>query len=108
MKGLNKVSLIGHLGKDPDVRAVGEGMRVSHVSLATTEMYRDKAGALKTQTDWHALVLWGKLSEVAEKHLHKGSLVYVEGKLKTRHYDDNAGGRRYVSEVIVEQLLMLK
>lgn len=108
MKGLNKVSLIGHLGKDPDVRLVGEGMRVSHVSLATTELYRDKSGALKTQTDWHALVLWGKLSELAEKYLHKGSLVYVEGKLKTRHYDDTSGSRRYVSEVIVEQLLMLK
>jgi single-strand DNA-binding protein len=108
MKGLNKVSLIGHLGKNPDVRMVGEGMRVSHLSLATTEMFRDKSGALKTQTDWHALVLWGKLSEVAEKHLHKGSLVYVEGKLKTRHYNDTSGSRRHVSEVIVEQLLMLK
>jgi single-strand DNA-binding protein len=108
MKGLNKVSLIGHLGKDPDVRMVGEGMRVSHVSLATTELYRDKSGAVKTQTDWHALVLWNKLSEIAEKHLHKGNLVYVEGKLKTRHYEDKAGSRRNVSEVIVEQLLILK
>ena len=108
MKGLNKVSLIGHLGKDPDVRSVGESNKVSHVSLATTEMYRDKSGATKTQTDWHALVLWGKLSDIAEKHLHKGSLVYVEGKLKTRHYDDKSGSRRYVSEVIVEQIIMLK
>lgn len=108
MKGLNKVSLIGHLGKDPDARTVGEGLRVSHMSLATTEMYRDKSGGLKTQTDWHALVLWGKLSDIAEKHLHKGSLVYVEGKLETRHYEDKSGVRRYVSEVIVEQLLMLK
>jgi single-strand DNA-binding protein len=108
MKGLNKVSLIGHLGRDPKAKSVGEGLRVSQLSLATTEMYRDKAGALKTQTDWHTLVLWGKLSEIAEKHLHKGSLVYIEGKLKTRHYDDKSGARRHVSEVIVEQLLMLK
>lgn len=108
MKGLNKVSLIGHLGKEPNARTLNEGAQVSHVSLATTEMYRDKAGEMKTHTDWHALVLWGRLSEVAVKHLRKGSLVYVEGKLKSRQYDDKAGVRRYVSEVVVDEIIMLK
>jgi single-strand DNA-binding protein len=108
MKGLNKVSLIGHLGKDPETRNLSEGHVVSHVSMATTEVHRDKEGKIKTQTDWHSLVLWGQLSQIAAKHLRKGSLVYVEGKLKTRHYDNKSGARRFVVEVVVEQLLILK
>lgn len=108
MKGLNKVTLIGHLGRKPDVRKVKDELSVSHVALATTEMYRDKSGKVQTQTDWHNLVLWGKLSLLAEKYLDKGNLVYIEGRLKNRAYQDKAGCRKNVSEVIVEQILMLK
>lgn len=108
MQGLNKVSLIGHLGKKPEVREIREELKVSHVGIATSEVYRDKDGQVKTRTEWHHLVLWGKLADVADKYLNKGSLVYVEGKLKTRQYDDKTGRRIYVSEVVVEQILMLK
>jgi len=108
MKGLNKVTLIGHLGRKPEVRKVKEDLSVSHVAIATTEMYRDVNGKVQSQTDWHNLVLWGKLSAIAEKYLDKGNLVYIEGRLKNRSYQDKSGCRKMVSEVIVEQILMLK
>ena len=108
MKGLNKVTLIGHLGKTPEVKVIREKLKVSQISIATTEMYRDKDGQVKTQTDWHNLVLWDKLADMAEKYLRKGSLVYIEGKLKARQYEDKEGQRKYVSEVIVDQIIMLK
>jgi single-strand DNA-binding protein len=107
MKGLNRVSLIGHLGKDPELVQVNADTRVAKMSIATTESYRDKAGQLKTQTDWHALVLWGKLAEVAAAHLRKGTKLFAEGKLKSRKYTDKEGVVRYVTEVIVDNIVML-
>jgi single-strand DNA-binding protein len=108
MKGLNRVTLIGHLGSKPDIRVIQGETKVSHVSIATTEMFRDDQGQRKTHTDWHNLVLWGKLSDIAEKYLHKGNLVYIEGKLKTRSYIDGIGVRKYITEVIVEKIVMIR
>lgn len=107
MRGLNKVTLIGNLGKDPEVQVLDGQVAVAKFSLATSESFRDKSGQLHTQTDWHTVVLWRGLAELAQAYLRRGSLVYVEGKLKTRHYDDPSGARRYVTEIVGEQLLML-
>ncbi|AIZ64174.1 single-stranded DNA-binding protein [Hymenobacter sp. DG25B] len=107
MRGLNKVALIGNLGKDPEVQVLEGNVPVAKFSLATSESYRDKTGQLHTSTDWHTVVLWRGLAELAQAYLRKGSLVYVEGKLKNRHYDDAAGVRHYVTEIIGEQILML-
>lgn len=107
MRGLNKVTLIGNLGKDPEVQVLEGNVPVAKFSLATSETWRDKTGQLRTSTDWHTVVLWRGLAELAQAYLRKGSLVYLEGKLKTRHYDDAAGQRHYVTEIVGEQLLML-
>ena len=107
MKGLNKVTLIGNLGKDPEVQVLEGNVPVAKFSLATTESYRNKAGEMITDTEWHTIVLWRGLAELAQKYLHKGSTVYIEGKLKTRHYEDKDGAKRYVTEVIGEELIML-
>lgn len=107
MRGLNKVSLIGNLGKGPELNVLDGNVAVARFSLATSESFRDKSGQLHTSTDWHTVVLWRGLAELAQAYLRRGSLVYVEGKLRTRHYDDAAGQRHYVTEIIGEQLLML-
>ncbi len=107
MRGLNKVTLIGNLGKDPELQTLEGNVSVAKFSLATTESFKDKHGKTQTNTDWHTIVLWRSLAELAGKYLQKGSLVYIEGKLKTRSYDDKDGNRRYVSEVVAEQIIML-
>jgi single-strand DNA-binding protein len=107
MRGLNKVTLIGNLGKEPEYQQLEGNVSVAKFSLATTESFKDKTGQTHTTTDWHTVVLWRSLAELANKYLQKGSLVYVEGKLKTRSYDDRDGTKRYVTEVIAEQLIML-
>ena len=107
MRGLNKVTLIGNLGKDPEVQTLEGNVSVAKFSLATTDTYKDKNGQSHADTEWHTVVLWRGLADLADKYLCKGSLVYVEGKLKTRHYDDKDGIKRYVTEIIAEQLIML-
>lgn len=107
MRGLNKVTLIGNLGADPDYQQLEGNVAVAKFSLATTESFKDRNGQAQSNTDWHTVVLWRSLAELAHKYLQKGSLVYVEGKLKTRNYDDREGNRRYVTEVVAEQLIML-
>lgn len=107
MRGLNKVTLIGNLGAEPAYQQLESNVAVAKFSLATTELYKDRNGQTQSNTDWHTIVLWRSLAELAHKYLQKGSLVYVEGKLKTRHYDDHEGNRRYVTEVVAEQLIML-
>jgi len=107
MRGLNKVTLIGNLGKEPELQTLEGNVSVAKFSLATTESFKDKHGKTHTNTDWHTVVLWRNLAELAGKYLQKGSLVYVEGKLKTRSYDDRDGVTRYVTEVVAEQLIML-
>lgn len=107
MRGLNKVTLIGNLGKDPEYQQLEGSVAVAKFSLATTEAFKDKNGQTQYNTDWHTIVLWRSLAELTHKYLQKGSLVYVEGKLKTRSYDDRDGTKRYVTEVVAEQLIML-
>lgn len=107
MKSLNKVSLIGNLGKDPEMKHLQDNIPVAKITLATSETFKDNVGKQHVHTDWHTIVLWRGLAELAVKYLQKGSLVYIEGKLKTRSYDDKEGVRRQVMEIIGEQLILL-
>lgn len=106
---LNQVQLIGRLGADPDCKTLASGKSVANVSLATTESWKDKdTGQKKEVTDWHRVVVYGALADVFAKWLHKGSLIYVQGRLKTRSWEDQkGGGKRYVTEVICDQMRML-
>lgn len=107
MAGVNKVILVGNLGKDPEVRHLDNGAVVATFSLATSESYKDKNGNRIDQTEWHNIVAWRGLAEISEKFLHKGSKIYVEGKIRSRSYDDKEGIKRYVTEIVVDNLTML-
>jgi len=107
MSGINKVILIGNLGKDPEVRYLDSGVAVANLSLATSENYKNKEGERVTQTEWHDVVLWRGLAEVAEKYLKKGSSVYVEGKLRTNKWVDKDENTRYKTEILADKLTML-
>ncbi len=108
MAGVNKVILVGRLGKDPEVRHLESGTAVANFTMATTESYRDRnTGERKDITDWHNIVLWRGLADVAEKYLKKGNLIYVEGKLKTRSWEDKDGNTRYTTEVVGDNMTML-
>lgn len=101
-RGVNKVILVGNLGQDPEVRYMPNGGAVTNITLATSESWRDKqTGELKEKTEWHRVVLFGKLAEVAAEYLRKGSQVYIEGALQTRKWQDQAGQDRYTTEVVV-------
>ena len=107
MSGVNKVILIGRLGKDPDVRNLESGATVANFTMATTETYKDKTtGERKEITEWHNIVLWRGLADVAAKYLHKGDLVYIEGKLRTRSWEKE-GVTRYTTEVVGDNMTML-
>ena len=103
----NKVQLIGNLGQDPDVKTIGEDKKVAHLSVATNENYRNAKGEKVTDTQWHNVVAWGKLADIAEKFLLKGTEVVIEGKLINRNYTDKQGVKRYVTEVQANELLIL-
>ena len=107
MAGVNKVILVGNLGKDPEVRYLDNGVAVANFSLATTENYKNKEGKRVSQTEWHNIVLWRGLAEVAEKWLKKGSSVYVEGKIRTRKWEDKDGNTRYSTEILGDNMTML-
>ncbi|MDH3710549.1 MAG: single-stranded DNA-binding protein [Cyclobacteriaceae bacterium] len=108
MAGVNKVILVGNLGKDPEVRHLESGVMVANFTLATTESYKDRTtGERKQVTEWHNIVLWRGLAEVAEKYLKKGNQVYVEGKLRTRSWNDQEGNTRYTTEVVADNMTML-
>lgn len=107
MRGVNRVMLIGNLGKDPDVQYLEGNIAVAKFPLATTETYKDRTGKLISQTEWHTVVLWRGLAELAQKYLHKGSLIYVEGRLRTRNWDDKEGHRKFATEVVGDNLIML-
>lgn len=107
MRGVNRVTLIGNLGKDPDVQYLDGNIGVAKFSLATTETYKDKTGKLVSQTEWHTVVLWRGLADLAQKYLHKGSLVYIEGRLKTRSWEDKEGNKKFATEIVGENLIML-
>ena len=107
-RSLNKVMLIGNLGKDPEVRHLENGTTVANFSIATTESYKDRnSGEIISNTDWHNVVVWRGLADVVEKYLKKGAKVYVEGKLRTRSWQDKEGATRYTTEVVVDDLVML-
>src|SRR5881398_3572852 len=107
MRGVNRVMLIGNLGKDPDVQFLEGNIGVAKFSLATTETFKDRTGKLISQTEWHTVVLWRGLAELAQKYLHKGSLVYIEGRLRTRSWEDKEGNRKFATEVVGDNLIML-
>ena len=107
MSGVNKVILVGNLGKDPEVRHLEGGASVARFSLATNEYYKDKQGARVERTEWHNITAWRGLAEVAEKYLKKGQMVYVEGKLRTRQYQDKDNLTHYITEVVADELTML-
>jgi single-strand DNA-binding protein len=107
MASINKVILIGNLGKDPEVRYLDGGIAVAKFPLATSETNRDKNGNKIDQTEWHNIVLWRGLAEVAEKYLRKGATVYIEGKIKSRSWEDKEGNKRYITEIIGDNLTLL-
>ena len=107
MRGVNRVVLIGNLGKEPDIQHLEGNIAVAKFPLATTETYKDKSGTLISQTEWHTVVLWRGLAELAQKYLHKGSLVYIEGRIRTRNWEDKDKNRRFSTEIIGDNLVML-
>lgn len=107
MAGVNKVILIGNLGKDPEVRHLEGGTAVANFTLATSEAYKDKNGQRVEQTEWHNIVVWRALAEVAEKYLKKGSTIYLEGKIRTRSWEDKDKVKRYTTEIVADTFTML-
>ncbi len=106
-RGLNKVMLIGHLGGDPELKYTPGGQAVATFSVATNEVYKDKEGNQQERTDWHRIVVWSKQAEIAAEYLKKGRLVYLEGRLQTRSWNDKDGNKRYTTEVVALNFQML-
>jgi single-strand DNA-binding protein len=104
---VNKVILVGNVGKDPDVRHLEGGTSVASFPLATSETYKNKSGEKVTTTEWHNIVVWRGLAEVAEKYVKKGSQLYIDGRIRTRSYDDKDGNKRYITEIYADTLRML-
>ncbi|MBM3411520.1 MAG: single-stranded DNA-binding protein [Bacteroidetes bacterium] len=107
MGGLNKVMLIGNLGKAPEIRVLDNGSRVATFPLATTESYKDRDGVRQSKTEWHNIVLWRGLADLAERLLSKGAQVYIEGHLATRKWEDKDGHQRFNTEVVGDNLILL-
>ncbi len=107
MSGVNKVILIGNLGKDPDLRNFEGGNVVANFTMATTEVYRDRNGNKVDQTEWHNIAMWGKLAEIAGKILRKGAKVYIEGRIKNRQWEDREGNKRHSIEIVAENFTLL-
>ncbi len=107
MSGVNKVILVGNLGKDPEVRHLDNGRAVANFPIATSEVYKNREGERVTNTEWHNVVLWTPLAEVAEKYLKKGNQVYIEGKITTRSYEDKEGQKKYITEVVGREMTLL-
>jgi single-strand DNA-binding protein len=107
-RGVNKVILIGNLGQDPETRTTPGGTTVTNIRIATSESWRDKtSGEMKEQTEWHGIVLWSRLGEIAAEYLKKGSQVYIEGRLQTRKWQDKQGNDRYTTEIVASEMQML-
>jgi len=102
----NKVQLIGNLGNDPEIITLDSGKKLAKFSLATNEYYKDADGQKQTKTDWHNLVAWNKTAEIIENYVTKGKEIAIEGKLKNRSWDDKEGNKRYITEVVVSEVLM--
>ncbi len=107
-RSLNKVMLIGNLGKDPELRYTTSGVAVATFSLATTDSWKDQDGNMQERTEWHNIVAWKKLAEICGEWLKKGKKVYIEGRIQTRNYDDkNTGSKKYFTEIVAETMIML-
>ena len=107
MASLNKVSLIGHLGKDPESQYLPSGDMVVHFSIATTEKWKDKSGEWQNRTEWHSIVCFGKLAEICSEYLKKGSLVYCEGKIQYQSWDDKDGNKKFKTEILINTMKMM-
>lgn len=105
-RSVNRVTLIGHLGADPELRSTTSGKAVANINLATNEVWKDGKGEKQERTEWHRLVLWGNLAEIAREYLKKGDLIYVEGRIQTRSWDKD-GETKYTTEINVKELVML-
>ena len=99
--------LIGNTGKDPEYKTLQDGTPVAKLTIATTESYRLKSGETQTKTEWHSVIVWRGLATLANQYIHKGSLLYIEGKLRNRQYEDKEGKKKYITEVMAEQLVLL-
>ena len=107
-RGVNKVILVGNLGQDPDTKAMPSGMSVTNLRIATSESWKDKtSGEMKEQTEWHSVAMFGRLAEIAGEYLRKGSQVYLEGRLRTRTWQDKSGNDRYTTEIVANEMQML-
>ena len=104
----NNVQLIGNLGVDPEVKELGKGRKMARIALATQETYKNNKGERITDTQWHNLIAWGKTAEIAEKYLKKGNEVAVSGKIQSRNFEDKEGKKRYITEIVINDLLMLR
>ena len=104
---VNKAILVGRLGRDPETRYTSGGQAVCNFTLATDETYRDRAGERQKRTEWHRIVVWGKQAEIAQQYLHKGSLIFVEGRIQTRQWDDREGQKRTTVEIVASNFRML-
>ena len=107
MSGVNKVIIVGRLGGEPEVKAISPNQTVARFSVATSENWTDKMGNKQERTEWHRIVVWGKLAEICGKYLQKGRQVYIEGRLQTRQWDDSSGQKRYTTEVIANTVQFL-
>jgi single-strand DNA-binding protein len=107
-RGINKVIIVGNLGQDPDTKAMPSGMTVCNLRIATSESWKDKqSGEMKEQTEWHSVAMFGRLAEIAGEYLRKGSQVYIEGRLRTRKWQDKNGNDRYTTEIVANEMQML-
>lgn len=106
-RGVNKVIIIGNLGQDPELRYTGGGTAVCNLRVATNESYKDAGGEWVEKTEWHSIVAWGRLAEICNEYLKKGSQAYFEGSLQTRSYDDKDGNTKYVTEIKAREMMML-
>ena len=104
---LNKVMIIGNAGKDPEIRHLDNGVSVVTLPVATTERYKDKNGETKEQTEWHNVVFWRQLAEFTEKYVKKGSQLFIEGRLRTRNWEDQSGNKKYVTEIVADNIRLL-
>ena len=107
MASVNKVILVGHLGRDPEVRYMPDGNAISNISIATSETWKDKSGEKQEKTEWHRIIFFSKLAEIAGEYLKKGSQVYIEGRLQTRKWEDKDGQEKYTTEIVADRLQML-
>jgi single-strand DNA-binding protein len=107
MSGVNKVILVGRLGNDPEIRYTQQGVAVTNFNIATSENWVDKGGQKQERTEWHRIVVWGKMAETCSQYLTKGRQVFIEGRLQTRQWDDKDGGKRYTTEVVASTVQFL-